>query len=403
MAPVEFICHSKHFSEVRALLGDAIVAVPIKQRAVLLSLLKSRGLLALARIIFGESRVIDLRPLVDRNLLRRRIRLPWLYSIPLIPAIYRQILQVKARTSTALLEEVFATHPQAHALVFNGFLMPDALTLAVSKALGRERLVVELGFFPGTTQVDVEGVNDDCTLPREPEFYEFAASTIPEEKPAQLVRRPTKQKAQGEISIPQDYLFAPMQVPSDMQILHHSPWIRNMVHFYEVLADLVDNHSDLQIVIKEHPSFPLSIRRRVKPHPRMIFANHNETRALIEGAQAVVTINSTVGIESLLLGKKVITLGRAYYNIEGLVLHAEDAEQLEQAFCRLKTWETHVELRDQFIRYVYNVFLLKSGKNGPTQEFVEALRRRARRSDCHHEYLRRFAMHRGERSTEPPN
>lgn len=396
MIAAEFICHSKHFRGIRALAGDGIVAVPVKHLQILAALIQLRGVLGLLRIMLGERRLIDIRPLVERNLLRRQIRLPWLYGNQVVASIYRVILHVKARTATALVEHTFAAHPEARAIVFNGFLMPDSITLAVSKALDRPRLVLELGFFPGTTQVDVEGVNDDCTLSRDPEFYSFVSSDVPMEMPAQLVRRPTKQKPQGEAPLPQEYLFAPMQVPSDMQILHHSPWIRNMVHFYDVLAGLADTHPDLQIVVKEHPSFPLSIQGQVRKHPRITFANHAETRALIEGAQAVVTVNSTVGLEGLLLDKKVITLGRTYYNLDGLVLHAEDPEQLQKAFSSLETWQPNATLRDQFIRYVYNVFLVKADRNHPTAEFLEALRLRAQRGDTHHAFLRRFEKRGGE-------
>jgi capsular polysaccharide export protein len=390
MTKAQFICHSKHFTGIINLAGDEVVAVPTKQMEIIRALMARRGFRGLMRIVLGERRLVDLRPLVERNLARRRIRLPWLYANPLVPAIYRLILLLKARTASALLEHTFSAHPQARSLAFNGFLMPNSLTLAVGKALERESLVLELGFFPGTTQVDVRGVNDDCTLPREPEFYSLVDSDVPHEMPEQLVRRPTKQKAQAKTALPQDYIFVPMQVPSDMQILHHSPWIQSMKHLYEVLLDLTERNSGLHLVIKEHPSFPLSIRGQVKSHPRITFANHNETRALIEGARAVITVNSTVGLESLLLGKKVITLGRTYYNIDGLVLHAEDAEQLSHEFSRLENWQPNATLRDQFIRYVYNVFLLKAERNRPTPEFLDALRRRADQTDSHHEFLRRF-------------
>lgn len=390
MAPVEFICHSKHFKGILKLAHEEVVAVPTTQRDIIRALFKSRGVGGLVRIILGEQRLIDLKPLVERNLVRRQIRLPWLYSTSIARALYRFILLAKARLATALVEQTFAAHPHARALAFNGFLMPDAITLAISKALRRERLVLELGFFPGTTQVDVQGVNDDCTLPREPAFYEFADPEVPKDRPEQLVRRPTKQKEEEQAVLPPDYVFVPMQVPSDMQILHHSPWIGSMVHFYEALLELADKNPRLHLVVKEHPSFPLSIRRKVRQHPRITFANHNETRALIEGARAVITVNSTVGLESLLLGKKVITLGRTYYNIPGLVLHAENNEQLEEQFSRLDTWEPDAVLRDQFIRYVYNVFLLRADRNQPTPEFLDALRRRANRSDTHNDFLRLF-------------
>src|SRR5690606_11472626 len=58
--------------------------------------------------------------------------------------------------------------------------------------------------------------------------------------------------------------------------------------------------------------------------------NANDTQALIEHAALVITINSTVGIEALLLGRPVLTLGNAFYNIDGLVSHADNVAQLRE-------------------------------------------------------------------------
>src|SRR5690606_6201479 len=111
-------------------------------------------------------------------------------------------------------------------------------------------------------------------------------------------------------------------------------------------------------VIKEHPSFPLSIRKDVEAHPRIVFANQENTRKLIEQSEAVITVNSTVGIEALLLQKKIITLGQAHYDVEGLVLHADSDNALVDAFERLQHWNFDPELRQKFLAYVYNVFLI---------------------------------------------
>src|SRR5690606_13143629 len=100
----------------------------------------------------------DLRPYVERNLLRRRIRFPRLFGNFFIAALYRTALRMRARFSVSLLLAEFERHPEARALVYNGFLMPDSLTGAVADHLGRGKLVVEKGFFPKTLQCDRKGI-----------------------------------------------------------------------------------------------------------------------------------------------------------------------------------------------------------------------------------------------------
>lgn len=76
-------------------------------------------------------------------------------------------------------------------------------------------------------------------------------------------------------------------------------------------AELIAERSGRTVVLKEHPSSRVKypdLARRVSD--RVIFANGNSTQELIEKADCVVTINSTVGLESILLAKPVLVLGR---------------------------------------------------------------------------------------------
>ena len=100
----------------------------------------------------------------------------------------------------------------------------------------------------------------------------------------------------------------------------------------------VDKYPDINFVIKEHPSYRRSVIGKVTPHANIHFANGHPTPELIANADAVVTLNSTVGIEALVLEKKVITLGLAAYNIEGLVLHSIDPDMFEKSLTAIRDW-----------------------------------------------------------------
>ncbi|KEQ18308.1 capsular polysaccharide export protein, LipB/KpsS family [Endozoicomonas numazuensis] len=70
----------------------------------------------------------------------------------------------------------------------------------------------------------------------------------------------------------------------------------------------------------------------------------------------MVTINSTVGIEALIYGKKVITIGDAFYNIDGLVNHADSEVELASLVNCLDEWVVNEELRRSFLGYLENVY-----------------------------------------------
>jgi capsular polysaccharide export protein len=383
MSDVEFICHTKQLGPLCRIADGRILSVPLRLTRICTDLLKRQGLGGVLSALIGKGTTSDLGELVDRNLMRRQIRLPQLFSISPVRHIYRFFLLLRARLQAALVTSYFEEHPQAKALVFNGYLMPDSITKAVSETLEREALVLENGFFPGTSQADTQGINFDSTLPRDPAFYTWASERITGERPRDLVSRPSKQKAAGLVETPPRYIFVPMQVPSDMQILKHSPWIFDMKHFYHVIHRLADGLPDWTFVVKEHPSFPLSIQPHVPAHSRILFANHNETKKLIEGADAVLTVNSTVGLEGLVLGKKVITLGNAPYNVEGMVLQARSEQELHAALAGIATWMPSTALVDAFIRYVHNVFLVPGDVRKGDGAIFDALRARANGTDEH--------------------
>jgi capsular polysaccharide export protein len=82
---------------------------------------------------------------------------------------------------------------------------------------------------------------------------------------------------------------------------------------------------------------------------------------LIESSQFVVTLNSTVGLESLLLGKPVLTLGQAFFNIEGLVVHADSADEMIRLAKAFPDWPLDARLRQNFLHYMIHEYCIEGG------------------------------------------
>lgn len=391
MTEVRFICSTKHITRMRAFMGERVRSVPTRRLASLKQHLNNRGIAGLLDLFRRNPLVPDIKTFVLRNLKRRQIRFPAIFDNPVAPLLYALFATPRARLAAALICDELEKDNEACVLVFNGYLMPDALVGILADRLNRRKIVLEKGFFPNTLQCDPRGINFSSTLPRSPEFYHWASNRIAGNLPTQLVQRTPKRQGNELGELPEKYIFVPFQVPSDMQILEHSPWVKDMRHLHGIIVLLAEALPHLHFVIKEHPSFPLSLNGTVREHPRIRFANLNETRSLIERSEGVITVNSTVGMESVLLGKKVITLGNAPYNLEGLVLPCGGVDEVGAALEQLEHWSPDETLRTLFLRYVYNVFLIHGDPFEPDEALIRAIQDRAGQQDLHSTLLKQFA------------
>lgn len=218
----------------------------------------------------------------------------------------------------------------------------------------------ENGLLPDTTTVDGQGVNYLNSVPRDAGFYINYPYAVPEERgAARLIPRKPRSAGPAPISLPEKFIFIPFQDDRDSQVRLFSPWIGDMREMF-ALGERLSEESGLPVVFKEHPSSNQSYPDlHARATDRLLFANGNATQQLIENSQFVVTLNSTVGLESLLLNKPVMTLGQAFFNIEGLVVHAQSADQAVAAAKAFPAWALNERLRRNFLHYLSEHYCIK--------------------------------------------
>ncbi|MEO1747084.1 MAG: hypothetical protein AAFR27_00435, partial [Pseudomonadota bacterium] len=218
--------------------------------------------------------------IAERNAKRRAIRHPLFFGNSVVKSLYKSIYARKVSRQYAALHNQLDSDKSRIALIFNGFLAPNALVDIAAQRLGMSRLFVENGFFPGTLQADNTGINGLSTLPREATFYDaLSDEDAGRDWPDSFeVRKSKLQAKDGMATLPDSYVFVPFQVPSDMQILALSPWIDDMRAMYAEVLKLASAFPTQHFVIKEHPSFPLSIQGQVEKLSNIQFANHGVTR-----------------------------------------------------------------------------------------------------------------------------
>lgn len=261
-------------------------------------------------------------------------------------------------------------------MVWNGTLFRQAIAIEIAKLKGIKTLYAEIGLLPNRVTIDPKGVNFTNSVPRDKSFFENFQCDLP--LPTNLIPRAAKNAKKfanvEKIDLPKEYIFIPFQVDYDTQILVNSPWIKDMNMLFETIEQIAHKLPHLNFVFKEHPSsikdYP-NLHTKTKEIPNIYFANGHITQELIQNASAVITINSTVGIESLLFQKKVIVLGNAFFTIEGITKFTQEINQLENILSNIDKWELNTSLVENFLKYLYYDYLVDLEDNQKLSEFFK--------------------------------
>lgn len=325
-------------------------------------------------LLFGafKKAPVDEDQLLGSHLRRQKINYPALSKSGLLWRVYCFFAYVTERARFNHYYKIFANLDCEAVAIWNGQKQPYLTMVKAAEFAKKRILYFENGLLPNTTTADYAGVNAWNCLPRDPEFYlaledKRKAGELPTDL---VVRNPHKKRevtGQKLGKLPERYIFIPFQVPADSQIVIHSPWVHSMEQMFHLVRSAhlklrAQGRTDIpHLVFKEHPSWPGNFDELYQLDECCLFANENNTQALIENAEAVITINSTVGLESLLLGKKVVTLGHACYNIEQLVLHAQSEDEFFDCMAKLSDWQFNETLRQNFLNFIATDYCIPGG------------------------------------------
>lgn len=180
-----------------------------------------------------------------------------------------------------------------------------------------------------------------------------------------------------------DFFIVPLQINTDSQIVHASPWESNDA-FIEATIRSFATHaavSDL-LVFKHHPlerghADYTSTIDRVGSHSgvreRIHYIHGGHLPTLLKRSKGAVTVNSTAGLQALYHGIAVCTTGNAFYARPGLI----DEENLD------RFWQNPVEpnrqLFTRFFRYMMHTTQINASFYVPDDLAGKLIRPRIRR------------------------
>jgi CDP-glycerol glycerophosphotransferase (TagB/SpsB family) len=120
-----------------------------------------------------------------------------------------------------------------------------------------------------------------------------------------------------------------MQFPRESRItLRGKPYLNQKWIIEYIYRSIPD---DYELVVKPHPHRPYILpNRHVLSISRFANFAHPEynTYNLIKNSDTVITVNNTVGYESLLHGKSVVVLGNAFYSGCGYTYDVDNIKKL---------------------------------------------------------------------------
>ena len=239
---------------------------------------------------------------------------------------------------------------------------------------GARTLYFELCPFAGRITVDPCGVNAANSLPRNIEPYlKWAKSAKTNDLKAFSdtiqARKPVANKVRGaaERSLLEPFIFAPLQVPGDSQLRIFGGNFKTVEATIEGLSAAARSLPDgWHLRIKEHPSSPTSFHELFGrlAHPKIILDNETDTFAQVAASRAVVTVNSSVGLEAMFFEKPVIALGDCFWALPGVADHCKDIAALTDRFAMPEDLSFDHAARNAFLSYLIEVYYPKLPEHG---------------------------------------
>lgn len=157
-------------------------------------------------------------------------------------------------------------------------------------------------------------------------------------------RYKTQRIGAASLKNPRPVIFVPLQVDTDSSIKTGSPFstMQEFVHFLEAWIP-----QGYQVILKGHPKakYPYVLYSKRTDFLITFSGNINN---FIADADIVVGINSTVLLESALLGKKVVSFGKGLFSGRSICLEANTDSNAEEIFKQV----TCTKKRDSFFYHL---------------------------------------------------
>ena len=244
--------------------------------------------------------------------------------------------------------------PASHIGLWNGKKFRQAILAIALPEHDKQGIFFETGPLPGVSAIDPKGVNFYSSIPNDVAFYLHRSLAGHEDETRSLSKQPKPEQ------LPKSYILVPFQVVEDSNIYLHSSWIRNMRQLFSLCQSLSKKLGDqVCFVFKEHPACDEQYDDlKQLQTEQLIFAENISTPELVNFSNAIITVNSTVGIEGLIARKKVFVLGDALFGIQGITYPVSSESSLTALLSDLDDLILNEQAIASFIDYLQHDYAI---------------------------------------------
>ncbi|HHA2246581.1 TPA: hypothetical protein ACOEHG_001429 [Enterobacter ludwigii] len=171
----------------------------------------------------------------------------------------------------------------------------------------------------------------------------------------------TASRFPGKTENMQNIYLLVLQVPDDVNMIYHSPYFKNHCEIVKAVHRAMPVGSIL--VVREHPLYKQlyesELYAYINEHSNIYFDYSARLVDAMNVADVVVVNNSTVGLESIEIGKPVVVLGNAYYDHFPLC-YKFNGENLMQLLANAASEPTEeaFNLRKLYLIYLFNHYFV---------------------------------------------
>jgi capsular polysaccharide export protein len=251
-------------------------------------------------------------------------------------------------------------------VVWNGIKGRLRMMSEAAKDMGLAVVYFEEAPLPKRITMDFDGVNYGSSLPRQIAFYQAWSRrteiTIDDWRKlnADLVARASTrgdvgQSKELEPGLDENFIFCPLQVPGDSQITIYGDWIKSVEDMIDQIAQASQALPEgWHIRVKEHPSARQAFgdKLRALEGPKFRLDNATDTFEQVAKSKAVLTVNSSFGLQAFFFDKPVLTLGKAFYAFDNIATKVSSLAELERICEDPAVLQFDQTARDHFRSYL---------------------------------------------------
>ena len=137
----------------------------------------------------------------------------------------------------------------------------------------------------------------------------------------------TKSQFNQELNISSDVtkVFVPLQVKDDTVVLLWSDWVISMNNFKQIIEHISKTMNNVIFLVKNHP---VEVEKMLESDNIRIVDNYHY-KDCIKYSDVVLTINSGIGLQSMMWKKPVIITGNAFYQHDSINRKANNIMEIK--------------------------------------------------------------------------